>query len=471
MRFLPWIAVACVAFPAGVGAQELKPDVAAFRALYRELVEINTTQSVGDCTRAANAMAARLKAGGYAPGDIHIVIPPGHPRRGNLVAILHGIDSKAKAILLLAHIDVVEARREDWDRDPFKLVEEKGYFYARGAADDKAMAAILTDNMIRYQREGYRPRRDIKLALTCGEETPEDFDGARYLVDHERALIDAGFAINENGSGVLDKNGKRLAITMQAGQKVQQHFRLEVTGPGGVSSGPPKDTPITEMARALARVSAYEFPLNISASSKAYLAGMSKLEIGQKADDMRALLKDPPDAQAAARMAQSDPRVNSMLRTTCAVVMVNAGEAESALPRRATALLDCHIAPSETVKQTQDSLVKVIADPKLRIEAAGDPGMPSSSPPISEKILGPARQVAEKMWPGVPLIPYQVNGADDGRFLTPAGIPTYGLSGLFREPGNDGTHGLNEHIRVQSLYDGRDFLYTVVKQYADANQD
>jgi len=468
MNYMPWIIAVIAALPAAAVGQDRNADLARFRSLYKELVEINTTQSVGDCTQAANAMAARLKAAGFAPGDVHIVVPPGHPKRGNLVAILHGTDPQAKAILLLAHIDVVEARREDWTRDPFKLVEENGYFFARGAADDKAMAAIFTDNMIRYRKEGYRPRRDIKLALTCGEETPEDFDGARYLVEHEKPLIDAEFAINENGSGVLDKNGKRVAITMQAGQKVQQHFQLEATGPGGVSSGPPKDTPIYEMGRALARIDAFDFPLNISASSKAYLAGMSKLESGQKADDMRALLKDPPDPAAAARMAQSDPRVNSMLRTTCAAVKVDAGEAESALPRRATALLDCHIAPGETAQQTQGTLAKIIADPKIRIEAVGDPGLPSPPPPISEKILAPARKVAEAMWPGVPLIPYQVNGADDGRFLTPAGIPTYGLSGLFREPGNDGTHGLNEHIRVQSLYEGRDFLYSVVKEYADS---
>ncbi len=468
MRFSPLIAASLAFLPAGAMAQEPKPDLAAFRALYKELVEINTTQSVGDCTKAANAMAAQLKAAGYPEGDIHIVVPPGHPKRGNLVAILHGTDPQAKAILLLAHIDVVEARREDWDRDPFKLVEENGYFYARGAADDKAMAAIFTDSMVRYRREGYRPRRDIKLALTCGEETPEDFDGARYLVEHERSLIDAEFAINENGSGIMDKTGKRLAITMQAGQKIQQHFRLQVTGPGGVSSGPPRDTPIYELSRALGRIAAFDFPLNISASSKAYLTGMSKLQSGQEADDMRALLNNPPDAQAAARIRVTDPRVNSMLRTTCAAVMVNAGEAESALPRRATAVLDCHIAPGETVMQTEDTLTKVIGDPKIRIDTVGDPGLPSPAPPLAEKILGPARKVAEKMWPGVPLIPYQVNGADDGRFLTPAGVPTYGLSGLFREPGGDGSHGLNEHIRVQSLYEGRDFLYAVVKEYAGA---
>ena len=468
MKFAQWfVALALTAAPGGAFAQAAKPDLAAFRDLYKELVEINTTQSVGDCTVAANAMAARLKAAGLPDSDIHIVVPPGHPKRGNLVAVLHGTGG-GKPILLLAHIDVVEARREDWDRDPFKLIEENGYFYARGVADDKAMAAIFTDNLIRYKKEDYRPKRDIKLALTCGEETPDDFDGAHYLVDHERALIDAEFAINENGSGVLDRNGKRQAITMQAGQKVQQHFQMEVTEPGGFSSGPPKDTAIYEMGRALTRLAAFDFPLNISASSRAYLDGMSKIEKGETAELMRAMLTTPPDPAAAARIAATDPRLNSMLRTTCVAVKLNAGEADSALPRRATALLDCHIVPSESVADTEKTLERVIADPKIKVTRVGDPGLPSQAPPLSERILGPARQVANTMWPGVPLIPYQVNGADDGRFLTPAGIPTYGLSGLFREAGGDGAHGLNERIRVQSLYEGRDFLYAVVKLYADS---
>jgi len=458
-------ALALAALPNTASAQG-STDLAAFRDLYKELVEINTTQSVGDCTQAAQAMAARLRKAGLPDSDVRIIVPPGHLKRGNLVAVLRGTGG-AKPILLLAHIDVVEARREDWTRDPFRLVEENGYFYARGAADDKAMAAIFTDLLVRYKEEGYRPKRDIKLALTCGEETPDDYDGARYLVEHERPLIDAEFAINENGSGVLGKDGRKLAITMQAGQRVQQHFQLEVTGPGGVSSGPPKDTPIYELGRALGKIAAFDFPLNISISSKAYLEGMSKIETGEMAELMRAMLKTPPDPAAAARIRERDPRLNAMLRTTCVAVKVNAGEADSALPRRATAMLDCHIVPGETVADAEKTLKDVISDPKIAITRVGDPGLPSPPPPISEKILAPARQIAGKMWPGVPLIPYQVNGADDGRFLTPAGIPTYGLSGLFREPGGDGSHGRNERVLVKSLYEGRDFLYAVVKLYAD----
>lgn len=451
--------------PAAAMAAQADAGLAQFRALYQELVEINTTQSVGDCTLAGNAMAAHLRRAGIPESDVRIVVPPGHPKRGNLVATLHG--TGGKPVLLLAHIDVVEARREDWQRDPFKLVEENGYFYARGVADDKAMAAIFTDLMVRYKTEGFRPKRDIKLALTCGEETPDDYDGVRYLVEHEPALIDADFAINENGSGILDKNHKPVAIAMQAGQKIQQHFQLETTGPGGVSSGPPKDTPIYALSRALGRIAAYDFPLHISDSSKAYLEGMSKIESGETAELMRVMLRKPDDA-AAGRIRALDPRLNAMLRTTCVAVRVNAGEADSALPRRATAMLDCHIVPGEEVEEIQKTLERVVADKEIKLTKVGDPGLPSPAPPISEKILGPARKVASEMWPGVPLIPYQVNGADDGRFLTPAGIPTYGLSGLFREPGNDGSHGLNERILVKSLYDGRAFLYSVVKLYADA---
>jgi acetylornithine deacetylase/succinyl-diaminopimelate desuccinylase-like protein len=329
------------------------------------------------------------------------------------------------------------------------------------------MAAIFTDLMIRYKMEGFRGKRDIKLALTCGEETPDDYDGVRYLVEHERALIDADFAINENGSGILDKNAKHVAIAMQAGQKIQQHFQLETTGPGGVSSGPPRDTPIYALSRALGRIAEFDFPLHVSDSSKAYLEGMSKIESGEIAELMQAMLRKPDDAAAAARIRVLDPRLNAMLRTTCAAVRVNAGEADSALPRRATALLDCHIVPGEDVNDVQRALERLVSDPHIKITKVGDPGLASPPPPISEKILGPARQVANAMWPGVPLIPYQVNGADDGRFLTPAGIPTYGLSGLFREPGNDGSHGLNERIPVKSLYEGREFLYSVVKLYSD----
>jgi acetylornithine deacetylase/succinyl-diaminopimelate desuccinylase-like protein len=462
-----WLAAALLlsSVPALSSAQPLPADLAAFRDLYKELVEINTTQSVGDCTAAANAMAARLKSGGFADADIHVIVPPGHPKRGNLVAVLHGTDPSQKGVMLLAHMDVVEAERADWQRDPFKFVEENGYFYSRGVADDKAMAAIFTDNMIRYKKQGYRPLRDIKLVLTCGEETPDDYNGVRYLLQNNRALIDAAFALNENGSGVL-RQGKPIAITMQAGQKVRQQFQLEVSGPGGLSSAAPKETTITQMGRALARLAAYDFPLNISPSSRAYLAGMAPFETGQKAADMRALLAPTPDPAAAQRIRDTDPRLNAMIRTGCVAVRIAGGEADAAVPQRVTARLDCRMVPGESVDALEATLTRVIADPQIKLSRFGDPASPSPPPPLSEDVLGPAKKIAARMWPGIPLVPYQVNGEDDGRFLTPSGIPTYGLSGIFRDAEGDGTHGLNERIRVRSVYEGRDFLFDVVKEYA-----
>jgi acetylornithine deacetylase/succinyl-diaminopimelate desuccinylase-like protein len=451
--------------PFSANAKPAPADLAAFRDLYKELVEINTTQSAGDCTRAANALAGRLKTAGYPNSDIHVIVPPGHPKRGNLVAILHGSDASARGVMLLAHIDVVEANAKDWQRDPFKFVEENGYFYSRGVADDKAMAAIFADNMIRYKKQGYRPRRDIKLVLTCGEETPDDYDGVRYLLQDHRDLIDAAFALNENGSGVL-RQGKPVAITMQAGQKVRQQFQLEISGSGGLSSAAPKETVITEMGRAIARLAAYDFPLNISLSSRAYLAGMAPFEVPQKAADMRALLQPTANLAAAERIRDSDPRLNAMLRTGCVVVRIEGGEADAAIPQRVTARVDCRMVPGESVDALEATLTRVLADPKIKITRVGDPAKPSPPPPLTEEILGPAKKIAARMWPGIPLIPYQVNGEDDGRFLTPAGIPTYGLSGIFRDAEGDGTHGLNERIRVKSVYEGRDFLYDVVKEYA-----
>jgi acetylornithine deacetylase/succinyl-diaminopimelate desuccinylase-like protein len=411
-------------------------------------------------------MAAHLRRGGFAGSDVQIIVPPGHPKRGNLVARIPGSDAAARPILLLAHIDVVEANPADWQRPPFTFIEENGFFHGRGVADDKAMAAIFVDNLIRYKQQNYRPAREIKLALTCGEETPEDYNGVRYLLQHHRPLIDAAFAINENGSGVLDAAGRPVAITMQAGQRVRQMFRLELSGPGGFSSGPPKETVITQMGRAVARLAAHDFPVNISASTRAYLQGFSTIETGQRAADYRALLQTPPDPEVAAKIARTDPRINAMLRTTCVTVRLNGGEADAALPQRVSALLDCRMIPGERVEDLEAALKRVIDDPKIAIVRTGDPALSSEAPRLTEEILGPARQVAHRMWPGVPIIPYQVNGEDDGRFLSSAGIPTYGLSGLFQGPEPSGAHGLNERIRVRSVYDARDFLFDVVKLYA-----
>ncbi len=449
------------------------PAQQQLRSLYKELVEINTTDSAGSCTVAAEAMRKRLAAGGIAGADMQVIVPPGGPKKGNLVARYRGngadnagnSGSAKRPILLLGHLDVVEAKREDWQRDPFKLIEENGYFYARGAFDDKAMAAIFLDNLIRYKKENYRPERDIILALTCDEEIiPSEFSGAEYLLKHHRALIDAEFALNEGATGLLTRDGKPQRLMIQAGEKVFQTYTLEVTNPGGHSASPVKDNAIYHLAGGLARLGAFDFPFTLSDTTRAYFERMSNIETGQAAADMKAILRDPPDADALARLSQTAAH-NATYRTTCVATMADAGHATNALPQRARATVNCRVLPGESVDEVQQTLVRVLANDKIRITPSGMPVL-APAPPLTREILGPVETVSTQMWPGVPIVPALTAGATDGRFTSNAGIPTYGLSGLFRDPDGSGVHGLNERIRVKSLYEGHEFLYRVVKLYA-----
>src|SRR5262245_24604558 len=445
-------------------AQGNTPAQRELRDIYKELVEINTTDSVGSCTDAANALAARLKAAGLPAKDVQVLVPPGGPKKGNLVARYRGTGAR-KPLMLLGHLDVIEAKREDWQRDPFKLVEENGYFYARGTADDKAMVAIFTANLIRYRKEGYRPERDLIQVATCDEETiPSKFSGIVYLLKNHRDLIDAEFALNEGGAALLDKNGNYLRMTVQAGEKVFQTYQLEVTNPGGHSSLPVKDNAITHLAAGLARLGAYDFPFKLSATTRAYYEKMSGIETGQTAADMKAILREPPDAEAIARLSAS-PLNNSTFRTTCVATMLDAGHATNALPQRARAIVNCRILPGESVAEVQQTLVRVLANDKIVITPTHEPTL-SPPPPLSAGIVGPIEKVSAQMWPGVPVVPTLLAGATDGRFTINAGIPTYGVSGMFRDPDGSGVHGLNERIRVRSLYEGHEFLYRLVKLYA-----
>jgi acetylornithine deacetylase/succinyl-diaminopimelate desuccinylase-like protein len=447
------------------GAAPNYPGQAEFRDLYKQLIETNTTASSGSCTLAAQEMAARLKAAGYPDKDMQILVPPGRPKDGNLIAVLHGSDVKAKAVLLLAHIDVVEAKREDWVRDPFKLVEENGYFYARGASDDKAMASSFTDAMIRYRKEGFKPKRDIKLALTCGEETPDTFNGAHWLMTEHRADMDAAFALNEGAGGRLDGD-KRVYLGIQAGEKVYQDYTLEVTNPGGHSSRPVRDNAIYHLSAGLTKIGLYDFPAHLNEATRLHFEKMSALLGGETGAQMKAALANPTPPDAIAAIAR-DPGYNSMMRTTCVATMVNAGHALNALPQRATANVNCRILPGEAPEDVMATLAKVMGDPAIKIRLAGDKSPVSPPPPLTKQITGPAEAVGQQMWPGVPLVPAMSTGATDGRFLTAGGIPTYGLSGMFGESDGGGVHGLNERIRVRSLYEGREYLYRVVKLYAD----
>jgi acetylornithine deacetylase/succinyl-diaminopimelate desuccinylase-like protein len=460
------LAVATALVATTASAQTLRPDQEAFRGLYKELVETNTTLSAGSCTLAAERMGARLKAAGFTDDQLTFFAAPDHPKEGGLVAIYPGKDPKAKAILLLAHIDVVEAKREDWVRDPFTLIEEGGYFYARGSADDKAQAAIWVDTLIRYRHEGYKPKRTLKMALTCGEETSGAFNGAQYLAANKRDLIDAAFALNEGAGGQYDDKGKPFIHTVLASEKVSQNFRLEVTNPGGHSSRPVPDNAIYHLARAIDKISRYEFPVQFNDANRGFFTRMSPIVGGTVGQAMTDLVANPGDAKANAVLS-ADPSFHAMLRTTCVATILEAGHATNALPQRARANINCRIFPGVSRDEVQATLTKIIDDPAVKVDVPEVRGPPATSPPLTPQIMGPIETLSAKMWPGVPVIPLLQPGATDGQFLTPAGIPTYGVSGIFSDRDGGGIHGLNERIPVKGLYDGRDFLYQLVKLYAD----
>src|SRR5688572_2613408 len=436
----------------------------AFRALYKELVEINTTLSVGSCTAAANAMKAHLVRAGYPENDLHVIAPPEYPKQGNLIALLPGTDASLKPLMLLAHLDVVEAKREDWTRDPFKLVEEDGYFYARGASDDKSMAAIFADSMVRFRQENYKPRRGIKLALTCGEETPNTFNGVSYLLEHHRALIDAAFALNEGGGGRLDgKTGAYQYNGIQAGEKLYQDFTLETVNQGGHSARPTPDNAIYQMAQALARISAFEFPVEFNEVTRSYFTRYGEIVGGAEGADMKAAAATG-DAAALTRL-KKNPSLNAMLHTTCVATMIEGGHALNALPQHLSANVNCRIFPGHSAEEVRQTLIGTIGDPEVKVKFQAEPEKSAPPTPLTPEIMGPIEKLTSEMFPGVPVVPAQSSGATDGRFLTPAGIPTYGVSGIFSDPDTTRAHGLDERMRVQSLMEGREFLYQLTKLY------
>jgi acetylornithine deacetylase/succinyl-diaminopimelate desuccinylase-like protein len=448
-------------------AAQTNPGQVRFRALYKELVETNTTLSSGDCTLLAQKMGAHLKAAGYPDTNLHYFTATGHPKEGGLVAMLPGSDPHMKAVLLLGHIDVVEAKREDWTRDPFTLIEENGYFYGRGTADMKAQVAAWVDTMVRLKEEGFKNRRTIKMALTCGEETSTAFNGAGYLSTHDRDLIDAEFALNEGGGGRLDASGKPLLMTVQAAEKFPQNYQLEVTNPGGHSSRPVPNNAIYHLAAGLTKISAYAFPIEVSEITRPYFAKLAPQVGGDMGAAMAAFAKDPTDAKAAAMLA-SNPSYNAVMHTTCVATLLNAGHANNALPQRADANINCRIFPGTSVEQVRAKLQELVADPEIKVTASDKRSdVPKGPQPLNPKVFGPVEKLTAKYWPGIPVVPAMSAGATDGAFLTPAGIPTYGVSGVFGDPDGNGAHGLNERLRVKSVYDGRDFLYEVVKIYAN----
>jgi len=451
-------------------------DKAAFRETYRTLVETDTTLAHGDCTLAAARMADVLRAAGFADDRLIPFAAPDHPREGGLVAVWPGRSTSLKPLLLVAHIDVVEARREDWPRDPFALTEQGGYFHARGAFDDKAHAAIFVDAMAHLARTHARPKRTIKLALTCGEETNGAFNGAQWLATNRRDLIDAAFALNEGGGGRTDgkavgAGGKVIAQTIQVGEKTFANFRLETRNRGGHSSAPRPDNAIYQLAHALDRIEAYSFPVEFTPTTRAYFQTVGSARGDATGKAMLALAADPGDPtspafKAALWQVDTDAFLHANIRTTCIATMLDAGHAPNALPQRARATVNCRIFPGHSVEEIGHTLERVIGDPEVGVTAL-PPLRPSPPPPpLDPQVIDPARRLVAKYWPGVVLAPVMANGYTDATFLTAAGIPTYGVPGLWGDPDGNGVHGLDERIEVRSVLTGRTFLNDLIRAYA-----
>jgi acetylornithine deacetylase/succinyl-diaminopimelate desuccinylase-like protein len=441
-------------------AEALTPQQQLAFDIYKELVEINTVTATGDTKQAAEAMAARLRAAGFAEADVQVFSPA--PRKGNLVARLRGTGAR-KPILLLAHLDVVPARREDWSFDPFKLTEQDGYFYARGSGDDKFMAAAFVANMIRYKQEGYKPDRDIILALETDEEILDnDALGIQWLLKNHRDLIDAEFALNEGG-GVGLKDGKAIRNSVQTSEKVFVNYQLTVKNRGGHSSVPNRDNAIYHLAEGLVRLSKFSFPQKLNETTRAYFERIAQFENEQTAADIRAALSDKPDPSAMSftRLA-ANPFYNAQLRTTCVATMLEGGHAINALPQLASAKVNCRIMPGEPVDEVKATLERVLADDQIVVTQLNQPVLSAPSE-LHEEIMGAIEKLSQQFWPGAVVLPVMSTGATDGSYLRNAGIPTYGHSGLAGDINDFRAHGKDERILVKSLYEGDEYLYRLVK--------
>jgi acetylornithine deacetylase/succinyl-diaminopimelate desuccinylase-like protein len=457
------IAALIVAAPASLRAEALTPLQQRAFDIYKELVEIDTTTATGDTKQAADAMAARLRAAGFAESDVQVFSPA--PRKGNLVARLRGSGAR-KPILLLAHIDVVPAKREDWSMDPFKLIEKDGYYYGRGSADDKFMAAAFVTNMIRYKQEGYKPDRDIILALETDEEILDaNALGIQWLLKNHRDLIDAEFALNEGG-GVGLKDGKAIRNSVQTTEKVSQGYLLSVKNPGGHSSVPLKDNAIYHLAEGLVRLSKFSFPHKFNDTTRAYFERMAQFENEQTAADIRAALSDKPDPSSISftRLA-ANPAYNAQLRTTCVATMLEGGHAINALPQLATAKVNCRIMPGEPVDEVKATLERVLADDQIVVTQLGQPVLSAPSA-LHEEIMGKIEKLSQEFWPGAVVLPVMSTGATDGSYLRNAGMPTYGHSGLANDIRENRAHGKDERVMVKSFYEGDEYLYRLVKMLA-----
>jgi acetylornithine deacetylase/succinyl-diaminopimelate desuccinylase-like protein len=448
-----------------LSASELTPHQQMGREIYQQLVETDTTHSTGDTTKAAELMARRFRAAGLPEADVQ-VIGPG-PTNKNLIVRYRGSGEKSP-IVLLAHLDVVEAKREDWSFNPFKLTEKDGFFYGRGTADDKDGATTLSAALLRLRGENFKPNRDLILALTAGEEGGGDmYIGVEWLLTNHRDLVNGSICLNADAGGLQRSGAKQLLYAVQGAEKVYQSFRLEIKGSGGHSSKPGKDNPIYHLAEALVRLSKYQFPIRISEITRGYFEKMSEIETGQTAADMKGILKTPPDERALEGL-KALPSYNALLHTTAVATMLEAGHAENALPQTARATVNCRIMPGESPEDVLKTLNRVVDDPQITITPL-QPAKPSPPSPLTPEVMGAIQQAKDKVWPGLPIVPVLETGATDGLFFRQLGIPTYGITGTSEDLDDVRIHGKDERMLVKDFYNGLEFEYQLIKAIASSS--
>jgi acetylornithine deacetylase/succinyl-diaminopimelate desuccinylase-like protein len=460
--FLPLILTLCCYAQLDDATRQLSHDI------FKQLIEIDTTDSAGNVTNASEAMAKRFRDAGFPESDIQILGP--NDRKKNLVVRLHG-SGKHKPVLLIGHLDVVEARRADWTTDPFQFVEKDGYYYGRGTQDMKDGDAIMATTLIRFKKENYVPDRDIILALTADEEGGK-FNGVDWLLKNHRELVDAEFCLNHDGGGIDAEHGKPVDMEVDASEKLYADYQLTVTNPGGHSSLPVPDNAIYHLADALGRLQNYRFPFELNAVTRVYYRQSAKAETGQRAADMLAILKDPPNPAAAARLSR-DPIDHSTLHTTCVATRLNAGHANNALPQMAQAIVNCRILPGHSSEEIRQTLIRVFDDPKITVryvdnfenifDRAQDAGA-LRPPPLRPEVMQFLTKITAEMWPGIQVIPDMSTGASDAIYTDAAEIPTYGVSGVAIDRDDIRAHGQDERVRVESFYRAVEFYYRFLKE-------
>lgn len=467
-----WLLLCAVLFVPALNAQLDDSTRQLSHDIFKQLIEINTTDSVGNVSTASEAMAQRFRDAGFSDSDMYIGGP--NDRKKNLVVRLHG-SGKHKPVLLIGHLDVVEAKREDWTTDPFHFVEKEGYFYGRGTQDMKDGDAIMVTTLIRFKKEGYVPDRDIILALTADEEGGKS-NGVDWLLKNHRDLVDAEFVLNHDGGEVQMDHGKPIALVVDATEKLYSDYQLVTTNPGGHSSLPRPDNAIYELSHALVNLEHYKFPFELNSVTRAYYEHLAAVEKGQRAEDIKAMLRTPPDNAAIDRVSQ-DPIDNSRIHTTCVATRLSGGHANNALPGRAEAVVNCRILPGHSKQEVRDELVKVFADPKVEIRFITNAGevldnIPDqrsfAPPPPRPDVFNSIKAVAAKMWPGIPVFPTMATGASDGVYTMAVGLPTYGVSGVEMERDDHREHGRDERVPAEAFYKGVDFYYRFMKTLTSA---